>query len=200
VPDLSFAPLAITLRIAGIALLALIAILALRSASRIGIRRVLERRRAEASAAGAAAPGVDLERRLTTVGEIVVRIGAALILTVGGLMILREFNVDIGPAIAGLGVVGIALGLGAQTVVKDWLAGVFVVLENQFSQGDLVRIGGVEGVVEEFSLRRTQLRDADGSVHHVPNGQITVASNLTSRVSEGTGQDSPDIDDADEDG
>jgi small conductance mechanosensitive channel len=63
--------------------------------------------------------------------------------------------------------------------VRDWLAGIFVVLENQYNQGDVVRIAGVEGVVEDFSLRRTTLRDLDGTVHTVPNGQIIVASNLT---------------------
>jgi small conductance mechanosensitive channel len=94
-------------------------------------------------------------------------------------MTLDLFGIDIGPAVAGLGVVGIAVGLGAQTLVKDWLAGVFVVLENQYSQGDAVRVGGVEGVVEDFSLRRTVLRDVDGAVHSVPNGQIVVATNLS---------------------
>ena len=94
-------------------------------------------------------------------------------------MVFGVFGIDIGPAVAGLGVVGIAVGLGAQTLVKDWLAGVFVVLENQYSQGDAVRIGGVEGLVEDFSLRRTLLRDSDGAVHSVPNGQIIVATNLS---------------------
>jgi len=75
--------------------------------------------------------------------------------------------------------VGIAVGFGAQTLIRDWLAGIFVVLENQYNQGDVVRIAGVSGVVEDFSLRRTMLRDLDGTVHTVPNGQITVASNLT---------------------
>ncbi len=78
-----------------------------------------------------------------------------------------------------LAVIGIAVGLGAQTLVKDWLAGIFIVLENQYNQGDVIRIAGVDGVVEDFSLRRTTLRDLDGTVHTVPNGQITVTSNMT---------------------
>jgi small conductance mechanosensitive channel len=98
---------------------------------------------------------------------------------IAGLMILNLFGIDIGPAIAGLGVAGIAVGLGAQTLVKDWLSGIFIVLENQYSQGDVIRIAGVDGVVEDFSLRRTTLRDLDGTVHTVPNGAITVASNMT---------------------
>jgi small conductance mechanosensitive channel len=95
------------------------------------------------------------------------------------LMILDEFAISIGPAIAGLGVVGIAVGFGAQTLIRDWLAGVFIILENQYSAGDVVRISGVDGVVEDFSLRRTTLRDLDGTVHTVPNGSIVVASNMT---------------------
>jgi small conductance mechanosensitive channel len=94
-------------------------------------------------------------------------------------MALTEFGIEIGPAVAGLGVVGIAVGFGAQTLIRDWLAGIFIVLENQFNEGDVVRLAGVEGVVEAFSLRRTTLRDLDGTIHTVPNGQITVASNLT---------------------
>jgi moderate conductance mechanosensitive channel len=81
--------------------------------------------------------------------------------------------------VAGLGVVAIAVGLGAQALVKDWLAGIFVVLENQYSRGDVVQIAGVDGVVEDFSLRRTVLRDGNGTVHSVPNGLVGVASNLT---------------------
>jgi small conductance mechanosensitive channel len=94
-------------------------------------------------------------------------------------MALGEFGVDVGPAIAGLGVVGIAVGFGAQTLIRDWLAGIFIVLENQFSEGDHVRIAGVDGVVEDFGLRRTTLRDAEGTLHTVPNGAIVVSSNLT---------------------
>jgi moderate conductance mechanosensitive channel len=96
-------------------------------------------------------------------------------------MALGELGINIGPAIAGLGLVGIAVGLGAQSLVRDWLAGVFVVLENQYNHGALVRIGGVEGTVEDFSLRRTLLRDADGSFHSIPNGQILVATRLSRR-------------------
>jgi small conductance mechanosensitive channel len=121
----------------------------------------------------------ELELRVRTLERLAVRILGSVIVIVAALMILEQFAVDIAPAVAGLGVVGIAVGLGAQTLVKDWLAGIFIVLENQFSAGERVRIAGVEGLVEEFSLRRTTLRDADGTVHSVPNGQIIVASNLS---------------------
>ena len=124
-------------------------------------------------------PPLELARRVNTIGRLVMRIGGAVIVVIAVLMALGQFSIDIGPAVAGLGVVGIAVGFGAQTLIRDWLAGIFVVLENQYSEGDVVRIGGVEGVVESFSLRRTTLRDLDGTVHSVPNGHITVASNLT---------------------
>src|SRR5437016_3375159 len=130
--------------------------------------------------AEAALPQVELGRRVRTLERTAVRTGGVAIVIVAVLMALSSgFNVNIGPAIAGLGIVGVAVGFGAQTVIRDWLAGIFVVLENQYNQGDVVRIAGVSGVVEDFSLRRTMLRDLDGTVHTVPNGQITVASNLT---------------------
>ena len=94
-------------------------------------------------------------------------------------MILGTLGLDIGPAVAGLGVVGIAVGFGAQTLVRDYLNGSLILIENQFSKGDVVRLAGVAGTVEDFSLRRTTLRDIDGVVHTVPNGEIKVASNLT---------------------
>ncbi len=98
---------------------------------------------------------------------------------IAGLMILRAFGLDIGPAVAGLGVVGVAVGFGAQHLVRDYLNGALILIENQFSKGDVIRAAGVAGTVEDFSLRRTTLRDLDGVVHTVPNGEITVASNLT---------------------
>ena len=91
-----------------------------------------------------------------------------MIAIIAVLMALDLFGIDIGPAVAGLGVVGIAVGFGAQTLVRDWLAGIFIVLENQYSAGDVVRIAGVEGVVEDFSLRRTTLRDARRHGAHRP--------------------------------
>ena len=124
-------------------------------------------------------PRVEQERRVTTLGQLLVKIAAAVIVVVATLMVLEAFSVDIGPAIAGLGIAGLAVGFGAQALIKDWLSGIFIVAENQYNAGEHVRIAGVEGVVEDFSLRRTMLRDADGTVHHVPNGQIIVASNLS---------------------
>lgn len=169
--------LGVTLQIAIILVAALAAFLVLRAGVGIGVRHLIERRSAESG--DGLLPPAELERRVNTIGRLVVRIGGSLIAVIGVLMTLDLFGIDIGPAVAGLGVVGIAVGFGAQTIVRDWLAGIFVVLENQYSQGDVVRIAGVDGVVEDFSLRRTTLRDLDGTVHTVPNGQIIVASNMT---------------------
>jgi moderate conductance mechanosensitive channel len=165
------------LRVALIAIAALIAYLVLRKGVEVGVKGVMERRAAEGPEAEA--HPLELERRVNTIARLAVRIGSVIILTIAVLMALDEFGVEIGPAVAGLGVIGIAVGFGAQTLIRDWLAGIFIVLENQYSEGDVVRIAGVDGVVEAFSLRRTTLRDLDGTVHTVPNGQITVASNMT---------------------
>jgi len=171
------ASLHIGFRLFLILIAAVLGFLALRAIVNISVRHLLERRVAESG--DGVLPEAELERRVTTVGQLIVKIAGAVILVIALLMALDLFGIDIGPAIAGLGVVGIAVGLGAQTLVRDWLAGVFIVLENQFSQGDRVRIAGVEGTVEDFSLRRTKLRDADGTIHNVPNGQIVVTTNLT---------------------
>jgi small conductance mechanosensitive channel len=178
-PDFEALPdsVEITFRIALIVVAALLAIALMRGVVGLGVRHLIERRAAETGEG--ILPPAELERRVRTVARLVVRIAGAVIGIIAVLMVLDQFAIDIGPAVAGLGVAGIAVGLGAQTLVKDWLSGIFIVLENQFSEGDAVRIAGVDGIVEDFSLRRTTLRAADGSVHSVPNGQIVVASNLS---------------------
>jgi small conductance mechanosensitive channel len=169
-------PLPTWLAVLLVVLTSVAAYFAIRIGVRAAARHVLEQRGADS---GGAVNPVELKRRVATLERLAIRIGAALVILVAALTVLGQFAVEIGPIIAGLGVVGIAVGLGAQTLVKDWLAGIFIVIENQFSAGELVRIAGVEGVVEDFSLRRTTLRDRDGTIHNVPNGQIIVASNLS---------------------
>jgi len=93
--------------------------------------------------------------------------------------ILPELGINVTPILASVGIAGIALGFGAQSLVKDFLSGLFILIENQYSKGDVVTVAGISGLVEEVGLRRTVLRDLDGIVHHVPNGQIAVASNQT---------------------
>ncbi len=122
---------------------------------------------------------VELKKRMDTLDDLGANVIRFFIVIIAGLMILRAFGLDIGPAVAGLGVVGVAVGFGAQHLVRDYLNGALILIENQFSKGDVIRAAGVSGEVEDFSLRRTTLRDLDGVVHTVPNGEITIASNLT---------------------
>jgi small-conductance mechanosensitive channel len=121
----------------------------------------------------------EVERRRATLDGLLYRTLRVIVLIIAFLMLLRVLNLDIGPAIAGLGIVGLAIGLGTQNLVRDYVAGAFVLIENQYSRGDVVAIAGVTGVVEDVSLRRTSLRDADGTLHTVPHGLIDVTSNLT---------------------
>jgi small conductance mechanosensitive channel len=124
-------------------------------------------------------PALEVQRRRHTLEGLVYRAVRILILIIAFLMVLTALDLDIGPAIAGLGIVGLALSLGAQHLVRDYVAGAFVLIENQYSKGDTVAIAGVTGTVEDVSLRRTTLRDSDGTVHYVPHGLIQTASNLT---------------------
>ena len=167
----------IALRIGLIVLVSITGFALVRLGIGAGLRHLLERRGGEVASGNLTAP--ERERRVGTIGRLAVRVAATVIGLIATLMVLGLFEIDVGPALAGLGVVGIAVGFGAQSLVRDWFAGIFIVLEAQYSQGDVVRISGVEGVVQDFSLRRTTLRDLDGTIHTVPNGQITVASNLT---------------------
>jgi small conductance mechanosensitive channel len=122
---------------------------------------------------------IEVRKRLDTLDRLGSNVLRFFIIVVAGLMILTNIGIDIGPAVAGLGVVGIAVGFGTQSLIRDYMNGCLILIENQFSRGDVVTIAGVTGTVEDFSLRRTTLRDLDGIVHTVPNGQIMVASNRT---------------------
>jgi len=95
------------------------------------------------------------------------------------MMILPELGINVGPILAGAGILGVALGFGAQYMIRDFLAGLFIIIENQYREGDVVCLDGTCGLVEDINLRKTILRDLDGIVHHVPNGEIKKASNLS---------------------
>jgi small-conductance mechanosensitive channel len=139
---------------------------------------LLNRENLEGTAQALSAP--ELRKRQDTIESLAVNVIRFFVVVIAGLMVLETaFRLDIGPAIAGLGIAGIAVGLGTQNLVRDYLNGALILVENQYSKGDVVRIAGVSGVVEDFTLRRTTLRDQDGTVHTVPNGEVTVASNLT---------------------
>ena len=95
------------------------------------------------------------------------------------MMILPEFGINVGPILAGAGILGVALGFGAQWMVRDFLAGLFIILENQYRVGDVVCLDDTCGGVEDITLRKTILRDLDGKVYHIPNGSFKMAANLT---------------------
>ena len=141
------------------------------------VKALLDREATEGTAQELSA--VELKKRMDTLDGLGGNVIRFFIVIIAGLMVLRSFDLDIGPAVAGLGVVGVAVGFGAQHLVRDYLNGALILIENQFSKGDVIRIANVSGTVEDFSLRRTTLRDLDGVVHTVPNGEILVASNLT---------------------
>jgi small conductance mechanosensitive channel len=124
-----------------------------------------------------------IKKRTDTIVGVLMGTGKVLIVLVIAFMILSEFDVNITPILAGLGVAGIAVGFGAQYLIRDLIAGIFVILENQYRVGDMAKVADIAGLVEEVNLRRTVLRDLDGIVHHVPNGEIRVASNYSRHFS-----------------
>jgi small conductance mechanosensitive channel len=141
------------------------------------VKALLDREATEGTAQELSA--IEVQKRMDTLDELGGRVIRFFVIVIAGIMILGALDLDVGPAIAGLGIVGIAVGFGAQSLVKDYLNGALILAENQFSRGDVVTIAGVSGTVEDFSLRRTTLRDLDGTVHSVPNSAVIVASNRT---------------------
>src|SRR5690349_13135256 len=125
----------------------------------------------------------ELEKRADTIASVVRKAAYILIWAIAGIMILRELNFDIAPLLAGAGVIGVALGFGAQNIIKDVLGGLFMLIENQIRVNDVAVINGKGGLVEEINLRTTVLRSDDGAVHIFPNGSITTLSNLTREYS-----------------
>lgn len=123
------------------------------------------------------------EKRAATIGKVVRNLTRVVAWGIAGLMILRECGIDIGPILAGVGIAGIAVGFGAQWLVKDFLAGIFILLENQFRVGDVIETAGVSGIVERITLRATTLRDLKGNVHVIPNGAMSVVTNMTKQWS-----------------
>lgn len=118
-------------------------------------------------------------QQVRTLASVINSVGVFVILFWALLQTLPLLGFELGPLLASAGVVGLAIGFGAQTLVHDFINGFFILLENQYDIGDTVRIAGVKGTVEEMTLRRTVLRDDDGTVHTVPNSQITIVSNAT---------------------
>ena len=119
------------------------------------------------------------EARAETLGHVLRSVVVALVWTFVALIILGEIGVNLGPLIAGAGIGGVALGFGAQSIVKDFLSGLFMLIEDHYGVGDFVDLGYASGTVEEVSLRSTTIRDVRGTVWHVPNGEIARVGNYS---------------------
>jgi small conductance mechanosensitive channel len=117
------------------------------------------------------------KQRAQTLGAVLRSLASIAIYFVAVVMALGEFNINLGPLIAGAGIVGVALGFGAQSLVKDFLSGIFMLIEDQYGVGDIVDIGDAVGKVEAVNLRTTQIRDVHGTLWHVPNGEILRVAN-----------------------
>jgi moderate conductance mechanosensitive channel len=124
-------------------------------------------------------PEIELDKRAATIMSALGKLASLAIWMVALVMALNELTFNIQPLLAGIGVAGLALGLGAQTLIKDWLGGLLVLLEDQIRIGDTVTINGISGVVEEINLRTTVLRGENGAVHIIANGLINTLSNMT---------------------
>lgn len=116
-------------------------------------------------------------RRIETLARVFRYVATVVISLVAGMLALSEMGISIAPILGAAGVVGIAVGFGAQSLVKDFFNGLFILLENQIRQGDVVEVAGKSGLVEDMTLRYVSLRDYEGSVHYIPNGLITTVTN-----------------------
>ena len=123
--------------------------------------------------------GVDIARRAETLGRVVRYLIALVVGAVAAMLVLAEVGVSLAPILGAAGVVGLAIGFGAQSLVKDYFTGFFILLEDQIRAGDVVNIAGIGGLVEDMTLRHVRLRDYDGNVHFVPNGMITSVTNMS---------------------
>lgn len=118
-------------------------------------------------------------QRIRTLSRVIRYTLTVTVTVISGLLILGEFGISVTPILGAAGVVGIAVGFGAQSLVKDYFNGFFLLLENQIRMGDVVEAGGKGGVVEELTLRYLRLRDYSGNVHYIPNGEISIVTNMS---------------------
>ena len=130
-------------------------------------------------ASGTGLDALERRKRAQTLASVVRRALSALIWTVAVLMVLRELDVDITPVLTGAGIVGLAIGFGAQTLVRDIISGFFLIIEDQVRVGDVAVVNTIGGLVEQINLRTIVLRDTEGAVHVIPNGEIKTLSNRT---------------------
>lgn len=161
-------------RIPAIILIALFSIQAVMLLIRRAAQRVAETRIQK----GEGIPA-EIEKQMKTISEMLCKVAAVFICAAAGTMILNELGFSIGPLLAGAGVVGLAVGFGAQNLVRDILSGIFIIVENQVRVGDVAILNGIGGLVEAVNLRTTILRGLDGTVHVFPNGTINTVANMT---------------------
>ena len=121
----------------------------------------------------------EFQKRTETLGSVIRHFLDVVIIIVATMMILGELGISIGPVLTAAGVVGLSVGFGAQSLVKDIISGFFILLEDQIRVGDVIEIAGKDGVVEKINLRMTILRDLSGNVQYIPNGQINLVTNKT---------------------
>ncbi len=125
----------------------------------------------------------EIQKRTETLGSVIKHILTVLILLITSMMILEQLGIEIGPILAAAGIVGLAVGFGAQNLVQDVISGFFILLEDQIRVGDVIKTGGVGGLVEKVNLRMTILRDLSGNVHYIRNGKIDIVTNMTKEYS-----------------
>jgi len=142
---------------------------------RQAIRRVINRK--------ANLSELERRQRIQTLERVSTATVKVLVVIVTLMVLLSEFGLDIGPLLAAAGVAGVALGFGAQYLIKDIITGFFILIEDQYSVDDVICLNDTCGTVEEVTLRITRLRDLDGVVHHIPNSEIKVASNMSQHFS-----------------
>ncbi len=123
--------------------------------------------------------GADEIARIETLARVFRAVATIVIVIVAGTLILDALGISVAPVLATAGVAGVAIGFGAQSLIKDYFAGFFLLLEDQVRQDDVIEVAGKAGVVEEVTLRYVRLRDFEGHVHFVPNGEIKVLTNRT---------------------
>jgi small conductance mechanosensitive channel len=126
---------------------------------------------------------LEWQRRASTLGGILTRLVTVTVWFLAALMLLRELAIDVLPILTGAGIAGLAIGFGAQNLVRDVISGFFMILEDQVRVGDMARINGVSGVIEHVNLRTIVLRDGEGAVHVFPNGTVTALANLSKQFS-----------------
>ena len=145
----------------------------------IWMLRLMSRRIATMAAGSAGHNGSGREQQIHTLVAVLDGAFTTAIVIIALFQILEQLGIAIGPLLAGAGVAGLAIGFGAQTLVKDLITGFFILLDDQYRVGDSIKAASVQGKVERLTLRRTVLRDADGTLHFIPNSAIQVVSNLT---------------------